>query len=226
LRFAKRYDPLRSQGRCRLAQRRFHYEQAFEHYLRANRVPYIAVDEAKKALLPKQSSSHRLAGGPELASLKSFDFVIYTPDRNLLIDVKGRMYGSAAGDAWTNPQSERRFESWVTQDDVDSLNEWQGLFGGDFVATFVFAYCLRRQPPDALFEELFAFNDRWYALREITLADYAAVMVPRSASWQTVHVPRAAFNRLSRPFSARRVAPETGCSRPGERKRDPCDAGV
>ena len=30
-----------------MAQRRFHYEQAFEHYLRANRAPYVAVDEAK-----------------------------------------------------------------------------------------------------------------------------------------------------------------------------------
>src|SRR5688572_22372104 len=35
-----------------MAQRRFHYEQAFEHFLRANRVPYVAVDEAKKALMP------------------------------------------------------------------------------------------------------------------------------------------------------------------------------
>jgi hypothetical protein len=36
-----------------MAQRRFHYEQAFEHYLRATRTPYIAVDEAKKALVPE-----------------------------------------------------------------------------------------------------------------------------------------------------------------------------
>ena len=35
-----------------MAQRRFHYVQAFEHYLRANRIPYVAVDEAKKSLIP------------------------------------------------------------------------------------------------------------------------------------------------------------------------------
>ena len=48
------HDSLRYHAR-RVAQRRFHYEQAFEHYLRANRVPYVAVDEAKKALAEVQA---------------------------------------------------------------------------------------------------------------------------------------------------------------------------
>ena len=89
---------LGSTGAIIMAQRRFHYEQAFEHYLRANRIPYVAVDEAKKSLIPPGHAS---------PSIKSFDFVVYTPAQNYLIDVKGRMYGSGA----------RRgggFESWVT----------------------------------------------------------------------------------------------------------------
>ena len=44
-----------------MAQRRFHYEQAFEHYLRANRIPYVAVDEAKKALMPTAGKTPRKA---------------------------------------------------------------------------------------------------------------------------------------------------------------------
>jgi hypothetical protein len=40
-----------------MAQRRHHYEQAFEVYLRSRRIPYVAVDEAKKALLPLQSAA-------------------------------------------------------------------------------------------------------------------------------------------------------------------------
>ena len=32
-----------------MAQRRFHYEQAFERYLRQHAIPYVAVDEAKRA---------------------------------------------------------------------------------------------------------------------------------------------------------------------------------
>lgn len=177
-----------------MAQRRFHYEQAFEHYLRANRIPYVAVDEAKKALVPPPASP----AGSE--TIKSFDFVVYPEGRSLLVDVKGRMYGSATS---ATSESGRRLESWVMQEDVDGLAHWQELFGSDFEAVFVFIYCLRQQPPDALFEEVFTFGDRWYALRETALADYARDMVPRSARWGTVHVPAAAFARISRPFSAR-----------------------
>lgn len=188
-----------------MAQRRFHYEQAFEHYLRANRVPYVAVDEAKKTLMP-QTAEH-----PDESSIKSFDFVVYTPEqqRNLLVDVKGRMFGSSAS---ASSISNRRLESWVTRDDVSGLDRWQGLFGSNFQATFVFAYCLRQQPPDALFEELFSYGNRWYALREVSLSEYRRAMVTRSVRWGTVHVPREQFNRISRPFSLR----------PGSSRADSC----
>ena len=183
-----------------MAQRRFHYEQAFEHYLRANRIPYVAVDEAKKALMPATAKRQAAKSVDAVAALKSFDFVVYAPHGNLLVDVKGRMFGSDKSSAST---SSRRYESWVTQDDVDSLQQWQKLFGPDFTATFVFAYCLRQQPPDALFDELFAFGEKWYALREVTLADYMREMTPRSGKWHTVHVPAGAFSRISRSFLAR-----------------------
>jgi len=188
-----------------MAQRRFHYEQAFEHYLRANRIPYVAVDEAKKSLLSDQPD-HRSAIP---IKLKSFDFVVYADSRNLLIDVKGRMFGTAGS---KTSLSNRRLESWVTLDDVKSLQRWQELFGREFEATFVFAYCLRQQPPDALFEECFSHNGRWYALREVPLASYCEEMVTRSERWKTVHLPRDAFDRLSRPFSARSIqsAPMSG----------------
>jgi hypothetical protein len=196
-----------------MAQRRFHYEQAFEHYLRANRTPYIAVDEARKSLLPARAGEVAdvtpLPGG---LAVKSFDFVVYAPGRNLLVDVKGRMYGPAGGQSSKGSMSRRRFETWVTMDDVTGLRTWQELFGPGFEATFVFAYCLRRQPPDALFEEVFAFGGRWYALREIPLAAYAREMTPRSGRWQTVHLAAEAAARISRPFSVRPGAlPERYC---------------
>jgi len=187
-----------------MAQRRFHYEQAFEHYLRCNRVPYVAVDEAKKTLLPD-------GGRESLPSIKSFDFVVYGPHGNLLIDVKGRMFGS--GNTEASLTSNRRFESWVTRDDVEGLTQWQRLFGPDFTAVFVFAYCLRQQPPDALFDEVFAFNQRWYALRSVGLEEYRQHMVERSSSWKTVHVPREVFARISEPFSVRAAA--VGAASPG-----------
>ena len=78
-----------------MAQRRFHYDAAFEHYLRANAIPYVAVDEAKRALQRKQSGG--IAGA---SKLKSFDFVVYSESGpNLLVDVKGRKHSGRTGRA-------------------------------------------------------------------------------------------------------------------------------
>jgi hypothetical protein len=102
-----------------MAQRRFHYEQAFEHYLRANTIPYVAVDEAKRAL-----SGHGTSPGAGPAKLKSFDFVVYSESgANLLVDVKGRKHSGKTG---------RSFQNWVTRDDVKCLETWSGIFGDGF----------------------------------------------------------------------------------------------
>ena len=156
------------------------------------------MDEAKKALLPAGSST--LPGAATLpGAIKSFDFVVYAPGRNLLLDVKGRKYASRHG---------RRLENWVTIDDIEGLGRWAELFGPGFEATFVFAYWCAAQPPDALFAETFCFGDRWYALREVPLEAYRREMVPRSARWRTVCVPTAVFGRISRPFSIRAGNPQ------------------
>ena len=84
-----------------MAQRRHHYEQAFEAHLRAQRVPYVAVDEARKALLPEAGAMSISVPSPEggltQSALKSFDFVIYGkpggPGAHVLAEVKGRRVG-------------------------------------------------------------------------------------------------------------------------------------
>ena len=112
-----------------MAQRRHHYERAFENYLRSRRIPYIAVDEAKKTLLPDRApfrvGSESGDGG---LTLKSFDFVIYGERTNFLVDVKGRRVPRNL----TSPTARGRLESWVTQDDVDSMRQWERLFGQGF----------------------------------------------------------------------------------------------
>ena len=182
-----------------MAQRRHHYEQAFEHYLRSRRIPYVAVDEAKKALLPEEARFRPGAlpagcGEGEGGSLKSFDFVLYGPQRNLLCEVKGRKVGARKGS---------RLECWVTQEDVLSLGRWERLFGDGFTAAFVFIYWCDEQPALPLFEEIFEFHERWYAVRAVTLASYAAGMRPRSQKWQTVHMAAADFDRASRGLCGR-----------------------
>lgn len=193
-----------------MGQRRHHYEAAFEHYLRLRHVPYVMVDEARKALLPpganfklQPADDHgevdRHAARP--VGLKSFDFVIYGEPVNYLIEIKGRRLASRVGTSREGidrlrPASAGRLESWVTLDDLDSLERWVALFGEPFRAAFVFIYLCDELPPAALFEEMFEFRGRWYALRAIELDRYKPAMKERSARWRTVHLPSAAFDRL------------------------------
>lgn len=178
-----------------MAQRRHHYERAFEEFLRARRIPYVAVDEARKALLPPSAVCVQQPGdasAPAPDALKSFDFVIYAEPSNLLLDVKGRKVASGSG----------RLENWVTQDDIESLSRWEQLFGAEFRAAFVFVYWCDAPPPDALFQEIVEYQGCWYALRAVSLSDYAANMKVRSPRWRTADLPARAFERLSQPLSA------------------------
>jgi len=165
-----------------MAQRRFHYDLAFERYLRDRTIPYIAVDEAKRALQNTKPPT----------SLKSFDFVVYAENgSNLLIDVKGRKHSG---------RSNRSLDNWVTESDIDCMAKWQGIFGDGFEAAFVFLYWCAQQPPDALFHEIFESNDRWYAVLAIRLSDYRQHMRQRSPRWGTVSMPAADFTRLAVPL--------------------------
>src|SRR5271170_6309507 len=103
-----------------MADRTIHYEAAFEAFLRDRKIPYVAVDEAKKALFAN-------------SRLKSFDFVVYSKKGpNLLIDVKGRSRRNRTGRSG--------FESWTTEHDVSDLMEWELVFGDGFKAVFSFIY--------------------------------------------------------------------------------------
>ena len=83
-----------------MAIRANHYDAAFEGFLRSRRIPYVAVDEQRRALLEEQS-------------LKSMDFIVYSrQQRNLLIDVKGRRFPSGG------TESGHKWENWATAEDL------------------------------------------------------------------------------------------------------------
>ena len=169
-----------------MANRRFHYDRAFEHYLRANAIPYVAVDEAKRALAGDRKNKVLPT------KLKSFDFVVYSDHGpNLLVDVKGRKHSGNTGKA---------FQNWVTRDDVDSLTKWAEIFGDNFDPAFAFLFWYDTQPPDALFQEVFEYGGRWYAVLALSLSAYTRHMRNRSAKWETVSIPAKAFTDLSGPL--------------------------
>lgn len=201
---------------------REHYERAFAWYLRENRVPYISVDEAKRAILPEGAPlCVDVEGEGSARTLKNFDFVAYTRDANYLVDIKGRKVSARKG---ANARAEGRLESWVTQQDIDGLSVWESLFNatpldpqtgvsgsetppGAFRAAFVFLYWLVAPPPDGLFQEVFDFEGRWYAVRSVELSDYVSRMKVRSPKWGTVDLRTSDFRDLSRPFFG--LAPHT-----------------
>ena len=170
-------------------QRRNHYEVAFEAYLRDRRMPYVAVDETKRALFTG-------------SQLKSFDFVVYSRGGpNLLVDVKGR---KATGNG--------SLQTWATQRDVDDLWQWERVFGDGFKAVFAFVFEVDPvlAPPPGYFAhpKLLADDDdsatgrRHYLMLSVSLADYRDRMARRSEKWGTVSVPADAFRQLARPVDA------------------------
>ena len=161
-----------------MADRNVHYEAAFEAYLRHHGIPYVAVDEAKKALFSN-------------AKLKSFDFVVYSKNGpNLLVDVKGRMMKDAA--------AKKSFQTWAEQRDIEDLMQWEQVFGEGFKAILTFIYWI--EPPLTPEPGMFEHRDRWYLLMGIDLAEYRNHMRRRSAKWATVALPSAAFRDLARPI--------------------------
>lgn len=167
-----------------MAQRRFHYDHAFEQYLRDNSVPYVAVDEAKRALARNDQRAP--------TSLKSFDFVVYSQQGlNLLVDVKGRKHSE---------RSKSTLQNWVTEQDIESLTRWEEIFGFGFKGAFVFLYWCEAEMPDALFQESFECGGKWYSVLTITLEQYKHHMKPRSAKWETVSMPAKAFRQLAQPL--------------------------
>jgi len=166
-----------------MAHRNIHYEAAFEDYLRARGWPYVAVDEAKKAIF---------AG----ASIKSFDFLVYsTSGPNLLADVKGRKFPDAVTGARRG--ASKAWENWITRQDVQGLQEWEKVFGPDFIGVLVFAYWLQGPPQRSPFQDVHLYRDKHYAFVAVRLAEYVATAKPRSQKWETLSMPSAQFARIA-----------------------------
>jgi hypothetical protein len=170
-----------------MAIRANHYDAAFEAYLRAERWAYVAVNEARRARLAE-------------TSLKSLDFIVSSPTwGQLLVDVKGRRW-PGAGDRG------RRWENWATQDDLDSLAQWERVFGADYKGLLVFAYDL---PEERLTEApaIFPFRNRNYAFFGVWANDYRDAMRVRSPKWETVWLPSRPFRELRFPLASGLLAP-------------------
>jgi len=165
-----------------MANRDNHYEAAFEAYLRSRGVPYVAVDEAKRSVLS------------DGASIKSLDFIVSAPGRTTwLVDVKGRRFPS--GD-----ETKQYWKNWSPREDLESLSQWEELFGAGFCGLFVFAYDVLGDRSPLPARQLFEHCGNLYGFVAVRLCDYLAHARRISPSWDTVAMPTAEFRHLARPL--------------------------
>lgn len=165
-----------------MALRSNHYDVAFEEFLRAEGIPYVSVDEQRRALLRD-------------ASLKSMDFIVYSAQRpNLLIDVKGRQFPSGGENGG------HRWENWATEDDLASLMQWEQVFGPGFRSMLVFAYHILEETEASELGVPFEFRNRRYSFVGVWAEEYRKAMRSRSPSWETVSLLTHYFRRLCAPI--------------------------
>jgi hypothetical protein len=158
-----------------------HYEAAFEQYLQAQQIPYVAVDESHQATFRD-------------AKLKSFDFIVYSSGaRNWLVDIKGRRWGRRGR------QTRPAWENWVTQADLDGLRQWEEVFGPRFAGLLVFAYWIPREAA-APAEVVHVYRDTRYVFAGVPLEVYQVHARVRSPRWGTVSMPTREFAAAVRPI--------------------------
>lgn len=164
-----------------MANRDNHYEAAFEGFLRERRIPYVAVDEARRSTLGD-------------ATLKSLDFIVTSPrGERWLVDVKGRRFPSG--------EARQYWKNWSTRDDLWSLARWQQVFGEEFSGLLVFAYNVTGERAPLPREQLFDFRGGLYGFLAIRVEQYAQHARLISPRWDTLAMPTSIFRSLVEPVS-------------------------
>ena len=155
-----------------------HYERAFEHWLKDNRIEYVTEYQHERATIGD-------------VDVKSFDFLLYPHSRPIIVEVKGRTFKG------TSLTKMGGFECWVTAEDVDGLLTWQKTLGEGYRAIFVFAYKMENVDVDFNGRDAFDFDANKYLFLCVTLEDYRKYMKRRSPKWRTITLPADKFRQCA-----------------------------
>jgi hypothetical protein len=160
-----------------------HYERAFENWLIDNSIPYVVIDEHKRAVFSRQR-------------IKSFDFLLYLRGGKIIIaEVKGRKFKGISMAKIAG------FECWVTEEDIEGLTRWQEVFGVGHKAVFIFTYRIEKIDVDFDGRDVFDFGPNRYVFFFVKLDDYRSFMKRRSPKWHTVTLPADKFRQCAKNIS-------------------------
>jgi len=167
--------------------RRSHYEKAFETFLRAQRIPYLVINDQVRPAVGR-------------VNIKCFDFIVLPiSGRPLLCEVKGKKFPARSG-----PGRTRYWENWVPMADLKGLSFWSRLFGVLFRPLVVLLYwtqsCDDPKAACSLLSTHVVFEGRVYALVGVPLAGYIEHGKCRSPRWDVVGMKPDDLKRAARPF--------------------------
>ena len=102
-----------------MAQRRHHYEYAFERFLRDQRVPYISWTKPRNRCCPIGRGSRARGMARHPARSRTLISSSTGDGGNLLVEVKGRRLPKIR--LKDGAPAKPRMESWVTLEDIEAL---------------------------------------------------------------------------------------------------------
>lgn len=158
-----------------------HYERAFAEWLRAERIPYVSVEQVRR---PADDA------GP----MKNFDFLVHSPaGPHYIVDVKGRRFPNVTR------RGETYWENWVHLSDLEGLLAWEKHFGEGYTSLLVYCYWLQLPPGEPVARKTVTSRGRDYLLVAVPARTYAENCRRRSLRWQAVSVPAKTFCGLAKP---------------------------
>lgn len=184
---------------CSMTKRRgsySEYENMFEKLLREKQLPYIAINEAKRAIVHGKK-------------IKSFDFIVSSKNNIFLIDIRGKQFpygrGNREGEYW---------ENWIHEDDLGGLEFWEKKFGSNKAkGLLIFPYKIKSrqevEDENKLHKEVnkfkcrFEFKNKSYGLVAITPDEYKKKSKIRSSKGQVhaIYISRKTFPTIAKPLN-------------------------
>ncbi|MGH9922512.1 MAG: HYExAFE family protein [Nitrososphaerales archaeon] len=161
------------------------YENMFEALLREKQLPYIAINEAKRAVVNNKR-------------IKSFDFIVSSKNGVFLIDIKGKQFPYGKGLRETD-----YWENWIHDDDLDGLELWERIFRSNTAkGLLVFPYKIKFEKHINEFRCKFKFKNYWYGLVAVTPKEYRNNSKIRSSKGQVhaIYISRKLFPKVARPL--------------------------